>query len=880
MRDYTSYFRKATRTDSSPNGFEPYPYQIRFAEEPELPELLNVPTGVGKTATVVLGWLYRRRQHPDHTVRNLTPRRLVYCLPMRTLVEQTHDCAKLWIRNLEEANLLTTDEKSRVHVHVLMGGADAAAWDEHPERDAILIGTQDMLLSRALNRGYGMSRYRWPMHFGLLNNDCLWVMDETQLLGVGLTTTAQLQGLRQKLSTFGRSKSLWMSATLDSEALTTVDFTLSTASHARLGLSEEDQANEEVRRRVQAAKSLATATTSLRRVNENTYANELAVEVIKSHRPGSLTLAVLNNVGRTQAVFQALQKQLTNNLETPPELALIHARFRPLDRRGYERQLFGEDESRKHLDMPPGGRIVVATQTIEAGVDVSAATMFTELAPWPSLVQRFGRCNRDGRCGQDAANPPARVYWIDLETADASNKPHDKFTLPYDVMELDRARELLKTTSDAGPVTLATVTYEPRQAIVHTLRRKDLLELWDTTPDLSGNDLDVSRFIRDGDDYDVQFYWRAWDGEKPPNPKDDAGNLVFPPPFRDELCAVRIGSAKEFIKKLKTQSAWAWDHLDQTWKAVAPDNVRSGSILLLNVAAGGYEPEIGWTGDIKPKHPVPELLHLETIDPARESIANSDDAESSADLPVKLQTHLEDVEREIEKMQSDELFAVSFPEIDWDILKTAARWHDVGKSHPAFQNMLLDGMVDVDRSQLWAKSAAAAGRPKYWVFDTDAKGENNATSDDDTEDATPEKINRSGFRHELASAIAWLIHHRDEPSAELIAYLIAAHHGKVRASIRSLPNERGPKKQDNDRRFARGIWDGDTLPAFPPLLPQETKLDLSLMELGDGPLGPSWLARIVALRDDQHLGPFRLAFLETLLRVADWRGSQFRSTAK
>jgi hypothetical protein len=48
-----------------------------------------------------------------------------------------------------------------------------------------------MLLSRALNRGYGMSRYRWPMHFGLLNNDCLWVMDEVQLMGSGLTTSLQ-----------------------------------------------------------------------------------------------------------------------------------------------------------------------------------------------------------------------------------------------------------------------------------------------------------------------------------------------------------------------------------------------------------------------------------------------------------------------------------------------------------------------------------------------------------------------------------------------------------------------------------------------------------------------------------------------------------------
>jgi hypothetical protein len=55
-----------------------------------------------------------------------------------------------------------------------------------------------MLLSRALNRGYGMSRYRWPMHFGLLNNDCLWVFDEIQLMGSGLATPAQLEAFRKK----------------------------------------------------------------------------------------------------------------------------------------------------------------------------------------------------------------------------------------------------------------------------------------------------------------------------------------------------------------------------------------------------------------------------------------------------------------------------------------------------------------------------------------------------------------------------------------------------------------------------------------------------------------------------------------------------------
>ena len=53
----------------------------------------------------------------------------------------------------------------------------------------------------------------------------------------------------------------------------------------------------------------------------------------------------------------------------------------------------------------------------------------------------------------------------------------------------------------------------------------------------------------------------------------------------------------------------------------------------------------------------------------------------------------------------------------------------------------------------------------------------------------------------------------------------------------------------------------------------ETSIDLSCMELGDGNGGPSWLARMIALRDAPSLGPFRLAFLESLLRAADWRAS-------
>jgi CRISPR-associated endonuclease/helicase Cas3 len=91
-----------------------------------------------------------------------------------------------------------------------------------------------------------------------------------------------------------------------------------------------------------------------------------------------------------------------------------------------------------------------------------------------------------------------------------------------------------------------------------------------------------------------------------------------------------------------------------------------------------------------------------------------------------------------------------------------------------------------------------------------------------------------------------------------------------------------------ERLFARGIWhqhidDAEKHDVLPPidlgeLKTPEIPLDLSFMKMGEGPYGPSWLARTIALRD--RLGPFRLAFLETLLRAADARASARKDSAQ
>jgi CRISPR-associated endonuclease/helicase Cas3 len=139
------------------------------------------------------------------------------------------------------------------------------------------------------------------------------------------------------------------------------------------------------------------------------------------------------------------------------------------------------------------------------------------------------------------------------------------------------------------------------------------------------------------------------------------------------------------------------------------------------------------------------------------------------------------------------------------------------------------------------------------------------------------KAERPHFRHELASALGFMTAHNWADDANLCAYLIAAHHGKVRTRIRALPVEAPPPEQD--RLFARGVWDGDVLPptALGSVATPMLMLELDLMQLGDGPRGPSWSARVQELLE--KYGPFRLALFEALVRIADWCASRAEEQA-
>ena len=882
--------------------------------------LIRIPTGFGKTMGVLATWVWHRMRQQ----REDWPRRLIWCLPMRVLVEQTESEIRKAIQRLGVLWDEKTSHDDKIGVHLLMGGADAGQWHLYPECDAVLIGTQDMLLSRAMNRGYASPRARWPMEFGLLNQDALWVMDEVQLMDVGLATSGQLQAFRGEDQVAGKSLrccfTWWMSATLQRGWL-------EKSPETKTGLTEKLAQNTYcIEPKDRTGHPLWDDVAKDLEVVQFTDTKGIAQDVAERHIEFGFgaegpTLVVLNTVERAIAVWKGLQSNKALK-QAGAGIYLMHSRFRPAERKAWR------DDLLNHKACVPGtNRVIVSTQVIEAGVDISVPLLVTELAPWTSLVQRFGRCARWGGRG--------RVIVADLGHND------DKKAAPYSLDELNEARKACDALQDVSSFHIeryedrnktllpALYPYEP----AHLLLRHELNELFDTASDLSGADIDISRFIRSGDERDVHVFWRR--------DAVAANSLPLVKATRDELCGVPFLKAREWLKPGKAGvQAWVWSWLSRKWRKAEIRDIYPGQTVLVDCEYGGYCRDRGWdpesTESVEPvlaggksqkeSHdcwerkrngaggygwcPSKGQRPIRSLPPED----HADDAENEESLSVTddwqtIASHGLQVDQEVKRIAGGMQVSPRLVQL----LRLAGRWHDLGKAHPAFQC-----------------SIQADNRPER---------EDIAKAPDNAWPCSPNGMyridsvdQRRGFRHELASALGlfsvlqrhdpghqallgpfrelfdameWIqadashssgdssgaddyakptaieqeILDLDAQAFDLLAYLVCAHHGKVRMAWDASPADQKAGDSDGGTRI-RGVREGDILPPLQLAddnggfhqLPA-TALDLSPSVIGlSSRTGRSWSERVLNLVE--CYGPFTLAWLESMLRSADMRASR------
>lgn len=861
---FSEWFRRFT-------GKSPYPWQVELSAASKAESrLIRIPTGFGKTLGVLGAWTWNRVVRKDAT----WPRRLVLCLPMRVLVEQTEEVVR---ETLDQAGLLRSEQRpDGVAVHLLMGGAAAMEWHLDLDGDAVLVGTQDMLLSRALNRGYAAPRARWPVELGLLTQDALWVLDEVQLMDVGLATSAQLEAFIAQAQVENRALrpfvAWWMSATLQRRWLESVDTMPRIATLTQLAIAPAARRGhlwDDVEKPVERISFEGRKYGDLGKA----FAEQVLEAWSISER--KLCLVVVNTVDRARAVYDALEKKLAGE-PGRPDLRLVHSRFRAAERAGWRKEFLGRSAAQ-----PPAGRIVVATQVVEAGVDLDANLLLTEIAPWPSLVQRFGRAARGGGRALVGVLDPGFT--------------EDKDSAPYTVDELAGAREALDDLTDVSPLRLEVFEQAlPADRIerlypyhpMHLLLRREVDELFDTTPDLTGADLDISRFIRTGDERDVTVAWVEVPRGEQPSAEIQPG--------REALCAVPVHKARTWlcdgVRLRPKKRAWVWDFIEGEWQELRASLVLPGRILLVSADTGGYDPTRGFDPDSVAE--VEPVASESPSDQDRADLAQDADAASEYDWKT-IASHGSEVAAEAVRIAE----TLGLPARHISALRIAGLWHDLGKAHPAFQ-----GSIRSHDRAARADLAKAPTRawPRAHLYQDAQTGER-----------------RRGFRHELASAlglfavlsacrpehpallgpwaeilgIAEPASARDPTAAEqelldlltspdlfdLVVYLVASHHGKVRARLHAAPADQDYRDVDGRGQPIRGVREGDVLPPTPlsadgPPIPA---LALTLEPAAIGlskKTGRSWTDRVSNLIRSE--GPFALALLEACLRAADVHASR------
>ena len=478
-------------------------------------------------------------------------------------------------------------------------------------------------------------------------------------------------------------------------------------------------------------------------------------------------------------------------------------------------------------------------------------------------------------------------------------------------------------------------------APTHVPHDLDLLKLFDTTADLSGGDIDIADWVRGGDELDVYVFWRDQDANQDPYKKLK--------PRHEELCPVSIGDFKKNWKTIAgRKDAAIWRQVyNKGWEKLAEEDlIYPGQVFLLNQQCGGYSTTEGWKADSKNEvTPVPEPSKS-TTPPNREPTGDDQGDEDAAEGTWQsIFTHSQKVWAALEAVLKDPTISSALTDDEKQSLLHTPPWHDYGKAHKKFF-----AKFNQDKRKRWENWVKFAKLENAGIWPAKAPGNRwkpNFSYKSDNEETDLNLKRRPGFRHELASALGLLElirradpghlavsldaatikelkvaapHLFDEEEKEgkmksenqkpvemskglldqinsllaldtftldLLLYLIASHHGKVRMGLTSteMDHETDPKKNPdpidpaNPARRTRGVQDGDKLPACrlpashdgnSAFVTPEINLDLSLSEMFSTRYGRSWRERTSGLL--AVLGPFRLAYLEALVRAADARG--------
>jgi len=812
-------------------GQEPFPWQMALYGEfaaGKVPSCCDIPTGLGKTSVIAI-WLIAQILHPEHI-----PRRLVYVVNRRTVVDQTTFEVERLRESLDTCTFIPVEFRTMALSTLRGQYADNRDWSTDPSRPAVIVGTVDMIGSRMLFSGYGVGFKAKPLQAGFLGQDALLVHDESHLEPAFQNTIEGVIAEQQRSGEWRPLRVMALSATARNVV----------PASSVLRLTAEDLRHPVVGKRLRAHKAIQLDPVD----DEKNLLADAMVRRAAAH--GQSVDAVLVFATRVDDVVTIAARLRKDGLACQQLTGTL---------RGLERDALAKSDPVFQRFLPPKNRnpsitaakgpvCLVCTSAGEVGVDMSADHMVSDLSTFERMAQRLGRVNRYGE----------RNYTrIDVIYPEKFDEDHQ--LTPARKATLDLLRRL---DGDASPLNLGTLDASARQAAFAPPPRippvSDILfDAWSLTSirePLPGRP-PVATYLHglaEWEPPETQVAWREEVGVvtgellEQYEPADLLDDYPLKPHelLRDRSDRV-FKHLETLAKRHPDHPVWILDDrgsIDPTTLRVLTDKSQKQRInnctVLLTPSVGGLtegmiDGSSEWANDVS--HVADgsgRRIRLYGNDPeweaktagmrcVRRVLFNTgeDDGEASkrwdwfesaaleggrsAARPVLLTTHVKDVVNEASRIVT----ALPLPPQIKAAIIVAAHLHDHGKRRERFQ-------VTLGNRQYPGVLLAKAGR-------------NGAR--------LPEP-----FRHEFASLLdaqkETAFEVLDDDMKDLVLHLIAAHHGRGRPHF------------NFDEAF-----DPDA---------QSTVTDVLAIEV------PRRFARL-----QRTYGRWGLAYLESLLRAADWAAS-------
>ena len=564
---------------------KPYVYQQQVQEALLQGQniILQAPTGAGKTRAALTPFL---DTFWDASA-SVFPKKCVYIVPMRVLANQFTEEVR------EKA-----ERYERIYKRQLNVGRQTGEYREDPEfRADITFATIDQVLSSWLMTPYSLSQRLGNLNAGAFVGSYL-IFDEFHLFDPdsALPTTLQMLKTLNGISPF-----VLMTATFSKEMLAKLAQHLNAAPF----LLDDDRLAEIPAQQKERHFHTTAVPLTYKTDDKKVIAEPTAVaHILHTHQAQTIakprTLIVCNQVERAQAVYTALRQSAPESVT----VCLLHSRFRQQDRKAIEdfiRDEFQKDK-RKQTVL---SLIVVATQVVEVGLDMSCVVLHTELAPAASVLQRAGRCARyEGEAGEVFVYPLAEDGYAPYNGRYA----HRQCNLTWEWLQDNQGRHL---------------TFADEQALInhaHTATDSQIL-----------NAIFGAEYERQAE------IWQAWEGRKTRGEtavliRDVASVTVAvhanpdqlaAAPFKAESFSLHPGTLRGKYAQWRAQndardSDFDDDYLDwlvckliedtdddetiqgnrpirYAFKPVKNEHELYAPLLVINPALVGYSPELGLT---------------------------------------------------------------------------------------------------------------------------------------------------------------------------------------------------------------------------------------------------------------------------------------------